>query len=340
LGINLEVFQQNDGGDPMGCWAYWDDINDGGSTLSRLYWNVGGTTTGARSRRNVICQNASTPTPAPTPTLEPAPTCTDCGYVPNANVGWTGKETVIFVGTATGAGQKCCDECKAKASENPPCAAWVYIHDGHCYQKYDTGIPVTMATGPDSSGSDAGILEPAPTCTDCGYVPNANVGWTGKETVTFVGTALGAGQKCCDECKAKASENPPCAAWVYIHDGHCYQKYDTGIPVTMVSGPDSSGSDAGILEPAPACTDCGYVPNANVGWTGKETVTFVGTETGAGQKCCDECKAKAGENPPCAAWVYIHDGHCYQKYDTGLPVTMTDPDSSGSDAGILETMSE
>jgi len=173
--------------------------------------------------------------------------CSDCGYVPNANVGETGKETVTFVGIGDG-GKKCCDECKAKLSEDPPCAAWVYIHDGHCYQKYDTGIPIYISSYPDSAGSDAGILKPAaPSCTDCGYVPNANVGWTGKETVTFVGIGTEGGQKCCDECKAKLSEDPPCAAWVYIHDGHCYQKYDTGIPVEMSDGPDSAGSDAGIL---------------------------------------------------------------------------------------------
>jgi len=174
-------------------------------------------------------------------------TCSDCGYVPNANVDETGKETVTFVGIEDG-GKKCCDECKAKLSEDPPCAAWVYIHDGHCYQKYDTGIPIYISSYPDSAGSDAGILKPAaPSCTDCGYVPNANVGWTGKETVTFVGIGTEGGQKCCDECKAKLSEDPPCAAWVYIHDGHCYQKYDTGIPVEMSDGPDSAGSDAGIL---------------------------------------------------------------------------------------------
>jgi hypothetical protein len=218
-----------------------------------------------------------------------------------------------------------------EASENPPCAAWVYIHDGHCYQKYDTGIGVTMTYG--SGNSDAGILTPAPTCKDCGYVPDANIGWTGKESVTFVGTGKHAGHKCCDQCKAKADENPPCAAWVYINDGHCYQKYDTGIGVTMSYG--SSNSDAGILTPAPTCKSCGYVPNANIGWTGKETVTFVGTGKHGGQKCCDQCKGKLHESPPCAAWVYINDGYCYQKYDTGIGITMS-YGSSNSDAGILE----
>jgi len=265
--------------------------------------------------------------------------CKDCGFVPNANIGWTGKETVTFVGTGKGDAQKCCDQCKEKAVGNEPCVAWVYIHDGHCYQKYDTGRHVELIASPDKSGSDAGILKPAPTCSDCGYVSNANIGWTGKETVTFVGISTDAGQRCCDECKAKVGADPPCAAWVYIHDGHCYQKYDIGNPVELLERPDSSGSDAGILTvaPAPACLDCGYVPNANIGWTGKETVTFVGKGVGAGQKCCDECKAKVSASPPCAAWVYIHDGHCYQKYDIGMPVQLIEsPDRSGSDAGILK----
>merc|ERR1739848_215778 len=68
-----------------------------------------------------------------------------------------------FVGKAAG-WAACCDTCKAKANENPPCAAWVFIHDGHCYQKYDTGsFAVRLLGGPDRSGSDAGILAPAPT---------------------------------------------------------------------------------------------------------------------------------------------------------------------------------
>merc|ERR1712194_109035 len=91
----------------------------------------------------------------------------DCGYVLNANIGHTGKETVTTVGTETDAWQMCCDECKAKADENPPCAAWVYIYDGYCYLKYDTGIGVTMSYG--SSSSDAGMLTastPASTAQD------------------------------------------------------------------------------------------------------------------------------------------------------------------------------
>jgi len=81
-------------------------------------------------------------------------------------------------------------------------------------------------------------------------------------------------------------------------------------------------------------TKCCSVRGANIGWTGRETVTFVGD--GGEAMCCEQCIAKEG----CGGWVFNADGHCYQKYrvdSTPFPTSIEDKKderSSGS-AGLL-----
>jgi len=81
--------------------------------------------------------------------------------------------------------------------------------------------------------------------------------------------------------------------------------------------------------------DCGYHANHSVGWTGLETVSQADSWT----DCCDACKEKFHDSPPCRAWVFLPDGKCYQKYYT----TAVRIDSSSllianqaSEAGILD----
>ena len=70
-----------------------------------------------------------------------------------------------------------------------------------------------------------------PTCSSCGYSHEANIGWTGGETVTYPVTTW---EDCCTQCKVlSALESPPaehpggCGGWVWNADHHCYQKYVT-----------------------------------------------------------------------------------------------------------------
>ncbi|CAK9058149.1 unnamed protein product [Durusdinium trenchii] len=85
------------------------------------------------------------------------------------------------------------------------------------------------------------------------------------------------------------------------------------------------------LDPNRTAEDmCGFVANSNVGWTGQETVEW---PVAGPQECCDICTSKSADNPPCVAWVWIHDTHCYQKYDTGEYAVTQSLDSLSTDSG-------
>merc|ERR1711957_201667 len=94
------------------------------------------------------------------------------------------------------------------------------------------------------------------------------------------------------------------------------------------------GSPTGTSPLPDWASDCGHFPNANVGWSGQETV-----QTGVPDwpACCDICWEQAFADPPCRGWVYVNDtaGHCYQKYDMGSGVSLIFEDGGGYDAGVF-----
>lgn len=83
---------------------------------------------------------------------------------------------------------------------------------------------------------------------------------------------------------------------MWIHDTHCYQKYDTG-EYAVTQSLDSLSTDSGILVITTSTTvsgtsttttskiadaTCGAVANSGIDWTGQEDVVGqLGTDDGA-----------------------------------------------------------
>jgi len=178
-----------------------------------------------------------TPAPKPvTPAPGPAPKPSSCSRVENSDLGWTGKEHATH---DVGDWKACCKICRGQASDDPPCIGWVHLEDGTCYQKYDMGAGVQLLPG--NKGKSAGILSAQSKTLECGMKEHSNVGWTGKEDVRF---GVAGWEACCDVCRQQASRDEPCVGWVFSGDGACWQKYNTGMPISLLDG---GSMTAGIL---------------------------------------------------------------------------------------------
>merc|ERR1712226_1520095 len=140
-----EVFVQGTGdpGDPQACWADTADFVD----YLRVYWNPGGTTTGARSRRNVICQETVT-APAGYDVIRP-------GAI-------SGRNIILHHGTSVG-------QWAALCNADANCLAFEYGVDYGTSNSYKPGdCQLQSASGPviDGTGYNLDLyvkVTPAPT---------------------------------------------------------------------------------------------------------------------------------------------------------------------------------